>query len=66
MKTPLYNLHKSLGAKFTEFAGWEMPVEYSSISKEVLSVREACGIFDIYHMGRLLIKDSLERLEYLT
>ncbi len=66
MKTPLYNLHKSLGAKFTEFAGWEMPVEYSSISKEVLSVREACGIFDISHMGRLLIKDSLERLEYLT
>lgn len=66
MKTPLYNLHKSLGAKFTEFAGWEMPVEYSSISKEVLSVREDCGIFDISHMGRLLIKDSLEKLEYIT
>ncbi len=66
MKTPLYHLHKSLGAKFTEFAGWEMPVEYSSISKEVLSVREDCGIFDISHMGRLLIKDSLEKLEYIT
>ncbi|MFN4320110.1 MAG: glycine cleavage system aminomethyltransferase GcvT [Aquificaceae bacterium] len=66
MKTPLYNLHKSFGAKFTKFAGWEMPLEYSSISKEVLSVRESCGIFDISHMGRLLVRDGIERLEYLT
>ncbi|MCS6957843.1 MAG: glycine cleavage system aminomethyltransferase GcvT [Aquificaceae bacterium] len=67
MRTPLCHLHKSLGARFTEFAGWEMPLEYSSIREEVLSVRNSCGVFDISHMGRLLIKgDSAEGLEYLT
>lgn len=66
MHTPLYTFHKSLGAKFVEFAGWHMPVEYSSIKEEVAAVRQDCGLFDISHMGRLLIKGGYEKLDYLT
>lgn len=66
MKTPLYKVHESLGAKFTQFAGWVMPLEYSSITREALAVREGCGLFDLSHMGRLIVKGQVERLEYLT
>ncbi len=66
MHTSLYSLHKKLGAKFIPFAGWEMPVEYSSIKEEVWAVRNACGLFDISHMGRLLIKKGIKSLDYLT
>ncbi|MFN7064861.1 MAG: glycine cleavage system aminomethyltransferase GcvT [Aquificaceae bacterium] len=64
MRTPLYSLHKRLGAKFIPFAGWDMPLEYSSIKEEVLAVREACGLFDISHMGRFLVK-GIQALDYL-
>lgn len=50
-KTPLYQVHESLNAKFTEFGGWEMPLQYSSIVKEHLSVRTDVGLFDLSHMG---------------
>jgi len=50
-RTPLYNLHKQLGAKLIPFAGWEMPVWYTSVSEEHLAVRKAAGIFDVAHMG---------------
>lgn len=66
MQTPLYPIHKELGAKFINFAGWNMPVEYSSIREETLAVRNACGLFDISHMGRFLIRKGYEKLEYLT
>ncbi|MFN3871227.1 MAG: glycine cleavage system protein T, partial [Aquificaceae bacterium] len=66
MHTPLYPIHKKLGAKFIPFAGWNMPVEYSSIKEEVWAVRNACGLFDISHMGRLLIKKGIQSLDYLT
>ena len=52
-KTPLYQVHKTLNAKFTEFGGWEMPLQYSSIVKEHLAVRAAVGLFDLSHMGEL-------------
>jgi aminomethyltransferase len=65
MKTPLYELHKSLGARFIDFAGWQMPLEYSSIKEESLAVRRDCGLFDISHMGKLLV-EGREALEYLT
>ena len=55
-RTPLFEVHKSLNAKFTEFSGWEMPVQYSSIVKEHLAVRESVGLFDLSHMGEIDIK----------
>ena len=55
-RTPLYEIHKSLNAKFTEFGGWEMPLQYSSIVKEHLAVRSTAGLFDLSHMGELDVK----------
>jgi len=50
-RTPLYETHKQLGAKLIPFAGWEMPVWYTSVIEEHLAVRQAAGIFDVTHMG---------------
>ncbi len=55
-RTPLYDIHKSLNAKFTEFGGWEMPLQYSSIVKEHLAVRDSVGLFDLSHMGEIDVK----------
>ena len=52
-RTSLYQVHKSLNAKFTEFGGWEMPLQYSSIVKEHLAVRTTVGLFDLSHMGEI-------------
>ena len=52
-RTSLYHIHESLNAKFTEFGGWEMPLQYSSIVKEHLSVRTNVGLFDLSHMGEI-------------
>ncbi len=65
MKTPLYPQHKALGARFIEFAGWEMPLEYKSIVEEVKAVRSHCGLFDISHMGRLKVLNGFDRLQRL-
>ena len=54
-RTPLYDSHVKLGAKMVPFAGWEMPLYYSSIIAEHNSVRNGAGIFDIGHMGALRI-----------
>ncbi len=53
--TPLHSAHQKLGGKLIEFGGWEMPVQYSSIVDEHLCVRRAAGIFDICHMGEVLV-----------
>jgi aminomethyltransferase len=53
LKTPLYEWHKAHGARIVEFAGWWMPVQYTSIIEEHRAIRAACGITDISHMGRL-------------
>jgi glycine hydroxymethyltransferase len=50
-KTALYDRHKEMGAKMVPFAGWEMPVWYSSILEEHVVTREAAGLFDVSHMG---------------
>ncbi len=50
-RTTLYETHKALGAKMVPFAGWEMPVWYTSVIKEHLAVRQAAGLFDATHMG---------------
>src|SRR3990172_2583451 len=52
-KTELYDHHRSLGAKFFEFHGWETPLEYSGVIKEHEAVRTAAGLFDVSHMGAI-------------
>jgi aminomethyltransferase len=54
-RTPLFAAHQRAGAKLIEFGGWEMPVQYSSIVDEHLCVRRAAGLFDISHMGEVLV-----------
>ncbi|PFG31692.1 glycine cleavage system aminomethyltransferase GcvT [Paramicrobacterium agarici] len=53
--SPLYDVHSALGATFTDFAGWQMPVRYSSDLAEHKAVREAAGIFDISHMAEFTV-----------
>ncbi|MDW8467169.1 MAG: glycine cleavage system aminomethyltransferase GcvT [Chloroherpetonaceae bacterium] len=50
-RTPLYRVHQSLGAKFVEFGGYEMPVQYRSVLEEHHAVRRSIGVFDVSHMG---------------
>ena len=58
-KTALYDYHKSLGAKFVPFAGYEMPVQYSSgIVDEHKLTRSNAGMFDVSHMGQLSIEGN--------
>lgn len=52
-RTPLYDKHRQLGAKIIPFAGWEMPVWYTTVSEEHQAVRRAAGLFDVGHMGVL-------------
>ncbi|HTU78748.1 MAG TPA: glycine cleavage system aminomethyltransferase GcvT [Solirubrobacteraceae bacterium] len=52
-RTPLYERHVAAGAKLVEFAGWEMPVQYEGVIEEHMAVREACGLFDVSHMGQI-------------
>lgn len=54
--TPFINFHKALGAKMHEFAGYDMPIEYSGIIDEHLTVRNAVGVFDVSHMGEIWVK----------
>src|SRR5437870_11698171 len=67
-KTPLNDVHRSLGARMVEFAGWDMPVQYSGVIEEHLAVRNAAGIFDVSHMGEIFVhgKDALPNLQRLT
>lgn len=57
-RTRLFEEEQKLGAVFTDFAGWELPVYYSSILKEHSAVREATGLFDVSHMGRIRLQGS--------
>jgi aminomethyltransferase len=52
-RTPLFERHRDAGARLVEFAGWEMPVQYRGVREEHIAVREACGIFDVSHMGEI-------------
>lgn len=54
--TSLYDIHVKLGAKMAEFAGWNMPIQYSGIVEEHIAVRNAVGIFDVSHMGTVEVK----------
>src|SRR5579871_5579070 len=52
-RTPLHACHEAAGAKLVDFAGWEMPVQYAGVREEHVAVREACGVFDVSHMGQI-------------
>jgi aminomethyltransferase len=67
-RTPLYELHREAGAKFVDFGGWEMPVQYGSIIEEHRAVRTAVGLFDVSHMGEIEIRGprALEVVQRLT
>jgi len=66
--TKLFASQKKLGAKMIEFFGWEMPVEFSGIIGEHMAVRTKAGLFDVSHMGEILIsgKQALDFVQYLT
>lgn len=55
-RTPLYDIHLSMGARMVEFAGYSMPVLYTSIIDEHLTTRNAAALFDVSHMGELRIR----------
>jgi len=57
-KTPLYDFHVDSGAKMTPFAGYLMPIQYTDIIEEHMAVRTKVGIFDVSHMGEVLISGS--------
>jgi aminomethyltransferase len=63
--TPLYAKHQSLGASFTDFGGWSMPIRYGSDLDEHHAVRNSAGLFDISHMGQLRVTgDAANFLDY--
>ena len=65
---PLRETHAERGAKFTEFGGWDMPVEFDSIRTEHEAVRGSAGIFDVSHMGQIEVSgpDALTLMDRLT
>jgi aminomethyltransferase len=67
-KTPLNSIHRQLGARMVNFAGWEMPVQYAGPIQEHLAVRTRAGIFDVSHMGELEIRggNAEETIQKLT
>ncbi|GGI01589.1 glycine cleavage system aminomethyltransferase GcvT [Arthrobacter liuii] len=64
--TALYDEHKKLGASFTDFGGWEMPLKYSSELAEHHAVRKAAGLFDLSHMGEVWVTgpEAADFLDY--
>ncbi len=67
-KVPLNDLHEKIGAKMVDFAGFYMPVRYSSDKEEHFAVRESVGVFDVSHMGEFVIKGekALDLIQYVT
>src|SRR6266850_477224 len=67
-RTPLYEIHKRLGARLIPFGGWDMPVEYSGITREHRAVRTAAGLFDVSHMGEFEIRgpQALDLIQSVT
>lgn len=64
-RTPLYDAHVAAGATMVDFGGWEMPIQYpAGIVKEHLFDRKHCGIFDVSHMGRLIVEGK-DRVAFL-
>src|SRR6266849_4142111 len=54
-RTPLFERHVALGGRMVDFGGWELPQQYTSIRDEHIAVRKVAGLFDISHMGRVVV-----------
>ncbi len=67
-KTPLNDWHRAHGATMVDFGGWDMPVSYGPIGAEHVATRQAAGLFDISHMGQVLVEGprALDLLQHLT
>jgi aminomethyltransferase len=67
-RTPLYAAHRRAGARIVEFAGWEMPVQYTGVIEEHRAVRSHAGLFDVSHMGEIEIRGAaaLEACQRIT
>ena len=67
-KTPLFDEHKKLNGRIVEFAGWQMPVQYTGLKEEHKATREHVGLFDVSHMGEIRVKGpkAVETLQWLT
>jgi aminomethyltransferase len=67
-RTSLYDRHKALGARFVEFGGWEMPVQYTGIIDEHNAVRQRAGLFDVSHMGEVELRGprAIAAAQHLT
>ena len=67
-KTTLYPVHEKLGAKIVEFAGYLMPIQYSSIIAEHNAVRNSVGVFDVSHMGEIFVigEKAKDFVQYIT
>ena len=66
--TPFTEYHIANGAKMAEFAGYNMPIEFTGINDEHMTVREKAGVFDVSHMGEIWVKGerALEFLQHIT
>lgn len=67
-RTPLHAIHRTLDARLVEFAGWDMPIQYTGVIEEHLAVRQAAGLFDVSHMGEIVVRGAraLEAVQRLT
>jgi aminomethyltransferase len=67
-KTALNAMHRRLGAKMVDFGGWDMPVEYSGLIAEHMAVRTGVGVFDVSHMGDILVygKQALDAVQWIS
>lgn len=67
-KTALNAMHRKLGAKMVDFGGWDMPVEYSGLISEHMAVRTGVGVFDVSHMGDILVrgKQALPAVQHIS
>jgi len=67
-KTALHHVHVALGAKMIPFAGFDMPVRYTSLMEEHMAVRQSVGVFDVSHMGELIVSgpQALELIQKVS
>lgn len=65
--SPLYSIYQKYHAKIVDFHGWALPVQFSSIIQEHLAVRNQVGLFDVSHMGEILVRgpESIPFLDYV-
>lgn len=68
LQTPLYDEHVKLNARMVEFAGWNMPIQYTNLKEEHQATRNHIGLFDVSHMGEIRVKGpkALDTLQWLT